>query len=96
MSKGIMQPGHAPDPTDEREKHVMIHDAIENMDGISEHLDRLIARLEGDDLPDTSEEAVGARDKRAFMDVLICAPGAIQEKTQNAHQRIERIVELLF
>lgn len=80
---------------DRREKHIEMHDAIQNIDGLTRSLDELIERMEGP----TPQAGVDPSEKENipnFMDVLDGAPSAIREKTGSAHRRIQRLTELLF
>jgi hypothetical protein len=78
-----------------REKHIELHDAIQQIDAISQSLDELIYRLEGP-VPDVNAVCEVKESLPSFMDVLNGGAGAILEKTDRAIKRIMRLNELLF
>lgn len=80
---------------DSHEKHIELHEAIQNIDGIARHLDELIERMEGPTPKDGAVES-GKEERPRFIDVLNGGPGSIREKTDAAHKRIERLMEMLF
>ncbi|MCP4304687.1 MAG: hypothetical protein GY788_07390 [bacterium] len=84
-----------PITADRREKHIEMHEAIQNMDGLTRHLDELIERMEGP-VPQIRAEACEQESTPHFMDVLNGAPDAIREKTDSAHKQIQRLTDLLF
>ena len=78
-----------------REKHIELHNAIQQIDSISRQLDELICRMEGP-VPHNAECSDVKESLPNFMDVLNGAAGAIREKTDSAHKRIIQLNELLF
>ena len=79
-----------------REKHIELHDAIQQIGAISQQLDDLIHRIEGPS-PTNPE---GVKEKKEALptlrDILDGGAGVIMEKTEDAHKRISRLNELLF
>lgn len=85
--------------TKRREKHIEIHDAIQQMDSITRQLDELIYRIEGPVPQVPQDNPNGEYVKEPLpplIEVLSGGAGEIREKTANAHKRIVRLNELLF
>ncbi len=78
-----------------REKHIEIHDAIQQIGTISQQLDDLIHRIEGPS-PTDHEFAKEKESLPTLRDILDGGAGAIMEKTEDARKRISRLNELLF
>jgi len=78
-----------------REKHIELHEAIQNLDSITRHLDDLIERLQGP-IPKNVVEANAKPGNPNFLDVLNGGAGAIHKKTEMANDRIAQVIELLF
>ena len=79
----------------DKEKHVTLYLAVENIETVTNSLESLIAKLEGSD--DSSKvEPAPKQPPPAFVTVLDASPGLISVQLEKCHQCIERIKELLF
>lgn len=78
-----------------KEKHIELHEAIQGIDSLCQKLDHLLERIEGQNLKDGRCDGIDGVEP-PFIEVLTCGAGDIREKTENVHQRIAKLTELLF
>jgi hypothetical protein len=83
------------DTSPRQDKHLAMHEAIQDLDSINHRLGELSERLQGPRV-----EAAGCAAEQCnipnFMQVLNSGPEEIREKTLEANRRINEISEMLF
>lgn len=82
--------------TPRKDKHIEIHEAIQNLDSISHHLDALISRLEGPSPQNEVSKKGPQEPEPTLLDILNGGSNAIRMAADIAHERIDRLSELLF
>lgn len=91
-----------PGKAERQEKHMELNNAVNDLDSVLQHLNKLINRVRGPApplpvAPGSLEEPKRLQDRPpTLVEVLDLAPESIRSKVEEAHRRIDEIQELLF